>query len=92
MAMPKLDDQLSTLEGKLTQLKIRQRNLEQRKQAVAAERERKLDTRRRFLVGGVVLAKVAQGEIAGEQLRDWLDRALTRAADRALFDLPRKPE
>jgi hypothetical protein len=35
-----------------------------------------------------VLAKVRQGEIDGELFRGWLDGALTRAADRALFDLP----
>ena len=35
-----------------------------------------------------MLAKVRQGEIDGELFRGWLDRALTRAADRALFDLP----
>ncbi len=86
--MPKLDDQISTLQGKLSQLKLRHQHLEQRKQAIAAERARKLDTRRRMLVGGVVLDKVASGEIAAEQLRAWLDQTLTRAADRALFDLP----
>jgi hypothetical protein len=86
--MPKLDDQITTLQGKLSQLKLRQHNLAQRREAIAAERERKLDARRRFLVGGVVLAKAARGEIAADQLQGWLDEALTRAADRALFDLP----
>jgi uncharacterized protein (DUF3084 family) len=86
--MPKLDDQIATLQGKLNQLKLREHHLSQRKQAIAAERERKLETRRKMLVGGVVLAKVAQGEIAAEQLRIWLDQSLNGAADRALFGLP----
>jgi uncharacterized protein (DUF3084 family) len=85
---PKLDDQIVTLQGKLHQLKLRQHNLEQRKQAIMAQRERKLETRRKMLVGAVVLAKVARGEIADGQFREWLDVSLTRASDRALFSLP----
>lgn len=86
--MPKLDDQISTLQEKLTQLKLRQQHLDARKRAVDALRERKAETRRKILVGGVVLAKVQQGEIDKEQFRGWLDQALIRADDRALFDLP----
>jgi hypothetical protein len=86
--MPKLDDQITTLQGKLNQLKLRQAHLDARKQAIDAQRARKLETRRKMLVGSVVLAKVARGEIAGEQFRDWLDQSLTRPADRALFELP----
>jgi large subunit ribosomal protein L7/L12 len=86
--MPKLDDQISTLQEKLTQLKLRQKRLDARKRAVEALRERKATTRRKILVGGIVLAKVEQGEIDNEQFRGWLDQALTRAEDRALFGLP----
>jgi large subunit ribosomal protein L7/L12 len=86
--MPKLDEQISTLQEKLSQLKLRQQRLDERKRAVAALRERKATTRRQILVGGIVLAKVAQGEIDGEQFRGWLDGALTRAGDRDLFGLP----
>jgi large subunit ribosomal protein L7/L12 len=86
--MPKLDDQISTLQERLTQLKLRQQRLDARKRAIDTLRERKAATRRRILVGGIVLAKVEQGEIDAEQFRGWLDRALTRTQDRALFDLP----
>jgi hypothetical protein len=88
IAMPKLDDQISTLQEKLTQLKLRQQRLDARKRAIDALRERKAATRRKILVGGIVLAKVEQGEIDSEQFRGWLDGALTRAEDRALFGLP----
>ena len=81
--MPKLDDQISTLQEKLTQLKLRQQRLDARKRAVDALRERKAMTRRKILVGGIVLTKVQQGEIDNELFRGWLDRALTRADDRA---------
>jgi hypothetical protein len=85
--MPKLDEQLSTLEEKLKRRKLKQHRAEARQRAIEAQRERKAETRRRILVGGVVLAKVRQGEIAEEQLRRWLDQGLTRADDRALFGL-----
>jgi hypothetical protein len=85
--MPKLDEQISTLQGKLNQLKLRQQRLDQRKRAVSAHRERKLAIRRQILVGAIILEKVEQGEIDGERMRAWLDHGLTRADDRALFGL-----
>ena len=85
--MPKLDDQISALQGRLSQLKLRQQRLDARRQAIEAQRERKAETRRKILVGGIVLEKLRQGEIDCEQFRGWLDQALTRADDRALFGL-----
>ena len=40
------------------------------------------------LVSAVVLAKVDEGVLAESVLRGWLDGALERADDRALFGLP----
>jgi hypothetical protein len=85
--MPKLDDQISTLQEKLQQLKLRQQRIDMRKRAGEALRERKAATRRKILVGGVVLTKVQQGEIDSQQFLSWLNQTLTRADDRALFDL-----
>jgi hypothetical protein len=86
--MPKLDDQIALLQDRLTQLKLRQQRSDARKRAMAAQRERKAETRRSVLVGTLVLGKVASGEMDAQMLRRWLDAALTRAGDRALFDLP----
>jgi hypothetical protein len=88
--MPKLDDQISTLEERLKQLKLRQQRSDARKRAVDAQRERKAETRRRFVVGAVIMAKVQEGEMDQSRLREWLDQALTRRDDRALFELPPK--
>ena len=85
--MPKLDDQISTLQEKLQQLKLRQQRLDARKQAMNAHRERKAGTRRKILVGAMVLDKVERGEIDAEQFRRWLNEALSRTEDRALFGL-----
>jgi large subunit ribosomal protein L7/L12 len=89
--MAKIDDQIETLQERLAQLKLRQQRLEARKRSRDAQRERKAETRRKFLVGGVVLDKVRNGEFDQAELRAWLDRELTRKDDRALFDLPPGP-
>ncbi|MGO9994307.1 MAG: mobilization protein [Steroidobacteraceae bacterium] len=88
--MPKLDEQISTLQERLKQLKLRQQRGEARQRAVDAQRERKAETRRRFVVGTVILEKVGNGEMDRSLLLVWLDSSLTRKEDRALFDLPPK--
>jgi hypothetical protein len=85
--MPKLDQQISTLEEKLKQLKLRQQRIEARKKAIDTKRERKADTRRKIIVGAVVMAKAEQKVMDEKLLREWLDQALTRADDRKLFGL-----
>jgi len=90
--MPKLDDQISTLQERLKQLKLRQQRIDARKRAIETLRERKAETRRQFVVGSVILAKVQEGAMDPKQLRDWLDQTLTRRDDRALFHLPPKDE
>ncbi len=90
--MPKLDDQISTLQERLRQLKLRQQRVDARQRAIETMRERKAETRRQFVVGSVILAKVQEGAMDPMQLRDWLDQTLTRRDDRALFHLPPKDE
>ncbi len=86
--MPKLDEQISVLQDRLTQLKLRQQRSDARQRALEAQRQRKAETRRSVLVGTLVLAKVRSGEMDANLLRSWLEAVLTRPADRALFDLP----
>jgi hypothetical protein len=90
--MPKLDDQISTLQERLKQLKLRQQRIDARRRAIETMRERKAETRRQFVVGSVILAKVQEGAMDPMQLRNWLDQTLTRSDDRALFDLPPKDQ
>lgn len=85
--MPKLDEQISTLEEKFKQLKLRQQRMEARQKAIAGERERKVEMRRKVLVGGIVLAKVREGVISEALFREWMAGALLRPDDRALFGL-----
>ena len=69
----KLDERITGLEEKLKQLRTRQQRIEARKRALLSRRERAADTRRKILVGAIVLAKVEQGELDAGLLRGWLD-------------------
>ena len=79
--------QIEKLEERLRQLKVQQTKAEARKRLQASRQARRDDTRRKILIGAIVLAKVEQGVIADADLRAWLDGALTRAADRQLCGL-----
>ncbi len=90
--MPELDQHISQLEDRLAELKIRQQRIEARKLALQVRRDRKAETRRKILVGGVVLERVAAGHLSESELRAWLDPALSRSADRALFALDKSAD
>jgi hypothetical protein len=75
---------------KLEQLKVRQRRLENRIRYLASRQARRDETRRKILIGAVILAKIERGEFEEKKLRAMLDSALTRKDDRALFGLDAK--
>jgi hypothetical protein len=81
----KITERIGTLEERLKQLKAKQQRVQARKRTLESRRTRRDDTRRKILVGAIVLAKVEQGVIDAAQLRGWLEGALTRPDDRALF-------
>ncbi|MGO9945620.1 MAG: mobilization protein, partial [Steroidobacteraceae bacterium] len=58
--------------------------------SVALHRSRRDELRRKILVGAIVLAKVEDGSLEEAVLKKWLDPAITRAEDRASFDLALK--
>ena len=87
MTATKRASQISLLEEKLRQLKAREQAAEARRRTLESRRKRKDDTRRKILVGAILLAKIDQGQFPPEQLRSWLEGALTRADDRGLFGL-----
>ena len=89
--MSKIDEQIAGLEDRLKQLKARQQKTIARQRAFESQRERKNDTRRKILIGAVVLASIKQGRLTETELRAWMDEALTRPDDRALFGLSERP-
>lgn len=80
-------EKIEALETRLKQLKAREQLIQARQRTLESRRARKADTRRKILVGAVVLAKVEQGVLTESQLRQWLDGALSRGDDRDLFGL-----
>jgi len=90
--MSKVSEQerIHALEAKLKQLKVVQQRREARARTVESRRTRREELRRKILVGAIVLAKVEAGEIEERTLKDWLDPAITRPEDRALFGLETK--
>lgn len=89
--MPKkLDEQIAEIQEKLKRLKLVQSARAERQKAISQERQRKEHTRRKILIGAIVMAKIEQGVMDDSQLKSWLDQALTRADDRALFGLEPK--
>ena len=57
--MAKLDEQISTLQERLTQLKLRQQRADTRKRALDSVRERKAETRRKILIGALIMGKAS---------------------------------
>ena len=86
--MPGIEDRIADLERRLKQAKALKQQQVARSRAAEKKRQRSEDTRRKILVGAVILAKVDHGEWPKERLREWMDKALTRADDRTLFGLP----
>jgi hypothetical protein len=87
VASSTLSERIGTLEERLKQLKAKQQRIEARRRSLESRRSRRDDTRRKILVGAIVLAKVDHGAFSEATLRGWLDKALTREEDRALFGL-----
>jgi len=83
----KIAGQIQSLEQRLKQLKVKQQRTESRRRTVATRRARRDDLRRKVLVGAIVLARVDQGLLEESVLQGWLEGALERADDRALFGL-----
>jgi len=91
--MATIEERIAALEAKLKKEKAKKQQIEARKRAIETKKKRSEDTRRKILVGAAILAKVERGEWPGEKLLAMLDLSLTRADDRALFNLPhQQPE
>lgn len=91
--MATIDERIEALEKRLKQEKAKKQQVEARKRAAASKLTRQQDTRKKVLVGAVILAKVERSEWPKDKLLAMLDTTLTRADDRALFDLqPRAAE
>jgi hypothetical protein len=82
-----IDDRLAAAKVKLQQLQALKHKKEAREKAKLNKAERAADTRRKVLLGALVLNRVARGDWTKDNLDD-LTQELTRPDDRALFNLP----
>ena len=87
MDMVNRDEKLKKLEERQNQLKTQIQKL----RAKEATEDRKRDTRRKVVLGAVLLEMVKSGEWSDEKLKNLLDRKLTRPRDRELFGLTVEP-
>ena len=75
---------------KLDQLTKKREQLNAQIQALKVKenkKKRKEDTRRKILIGGVVLKMLKEGEMPQERLNQILDKHLDKDADRVIFGL-----
>ena len=84
----KIEERVKAAEARLKKLKAKQARAKARERSAQSRTARREETRRKFLVGAVVLARVQKGLLGESVLRGWMDAALERAEDRALFYLP----
>ena len=90
-----LKEQHSAKKKELAALYKKERGLIHKKIRITKKRisasERKTDTRRKILIGAMVLNHVDQKPASNAALLSDLDEFLERDRDRALFDLPPRP-
>jgi len=85
--MGALEDKIAKAEDKLKQLKAEQQKIDARKKAAEVQRKRQDDTRRKVLVGAVVLARLDAGQWPQAEFTAMMDAAISRPEDRRLFGL-----
>ena len=90
--MPTITERIEKLEKRLKQEKALNQRIQARIRTAARKKERKEDTRKKILLGVMVLSMIDQGKITADIVKENLDDALTRDDDRALFGLPPRSE
>jgi large subunit ribosomal protein L7/L12 len=87
--MPTAEEKLKKLEDRRAKLAAQIERIKARQGAEA----RKTDTRRKILVGAVILELVESGEWPKERLLSLMDKKLSRPTDRVLFgfSVPEQP-
>lgn len=81
-------DRLDTLTKKRDQINAQIQSIKAKEQS----QQRKDDTRRKVLIGGIIMKMVKTGEMPKDRLDAMLNKYLDQDRDRALFDLPAKPK
>ena len=82
-----IENKIAELEEKLKQAKLLKAKKDARERAAKTKKERANETRRKILAGSLVLEMMSKDDETRVKFLGRLDKYLTRADDRALFDL-----
>ena len=88
--MADLETTIKQLEEKLQQARAKKAQIDARKRAAETKKRRQEDTRKKVLVGAVVLAEIDRGGYIKSTVERLLDQYVLKDADRALFGLKPK--
>jgi hypothetical protein len=83
----KRKQRIEALSERLKRLQVQQSRADSRQRTMEARKARKEDTRRKVLAGSLVLTCLEDGRLSKSDFYAWLDQALDRPEDRALFGL-----
>lgn len=78
-----MSDKLQKLKEQQEQLNAKIKRIEQKEK----EQQRKIETRKKILVGAMVLDAMSKNEEYSQKVMEKLDQYLTSRRDRKLFDL-----
>lgn len=84
----KIDALEKSYKERMTQLKNAEEAIQARKLTALMKGKRSEDTRRKILIGAMMLDHMEKNEATKTSVMSKLDAFLTRQDDRALFDLP----
>lgn len=90
--MSDLETSIKKLEEKLRQAKAKKAQIEAKRRAAEAKKQRKDDTRRKILLGAVVMAEIEKDVRLKLEIDKLLAARLTRDDDRELFGLSPLPK
>lgn len=88
--MSDIEKRIQKTVKKLHKLQQEKERIEAKKLAKGFKAEQIGDSRKKILVGTVILDKVSRGEISTAEFDTWLDSGLFLLEDRALFSLGEK--
>ncbi len=80
-----IDQQIEAAKQRLEQLKAKKQKVEAQKRALEQKLSRKEDTRRKILLGAMILEQMEKDEAKKARILADLDVHLVRTDDRALF-------
>jgi hypothetical protein len=87
-----IEEQLKKQQEKVAQLKAQKQAIESKTRSAELKKRRTEETRRKILIGEMVLEQWKTHPASEDKTKQALDGFLTKASDRALFGLPSRGE